>query len=79
VQIWNFISKPKKSIFGFIEGKILVHIVSKDGVKINPRWIKGIKELNLPYNQKDMQSFFGKINFIQRFIPICFEITKHIT
>jgi hypothetical protein len=55
---------PKKSIFGVLEGNILGHIVSKDGVKVDPERIKGIKEIPLPQNKKALQSFFGKINFI---------------
>jgi hypothetical protein len=34
---------PKKSIFGVLEGNILGNIVSKDGVKVDPERIKGIK------------------------------------
>jgi hypothetical protein len=34
---------PKKSIFGVFEENILGHIVSKNGVKVNPERIKGIK------------------------------------
>jgi hypothetical protein len=55
---------PKKSIFGVLEGNILGHIVTKDGVKVDPERIKGIKEISLPRTQKALQSFFGKINFI---------------
>jgi hypothetical protein len=70
---------PKKSIFGVVEGNILGHIVSKYGVKVDPERIKGIKEISLPRTQKALQSFFSKINFIQRFIPNFVKITKPIT
>jgi hypothetical protein len=39
---------PKKSIFGVLEGKLLGHIVSKDGVKVDPERIEGIKAIPLP-------------------------------
>jgi hypothetical protein len=60
---------PKKSIFGVDEGKLLGHIISKDGVKIDPSQVESIQNIPLPRCKKVVQSFFGKINFIRRFIP----------
>jgi hypothetical protein len=54
----------KKSIFGVIEGKLLGHIISKYGVKVDPKKIEGIEQITLPWNQRALQSFFGKIKFI---------------
>jgi len=34
---------PNKSIFGVLEGMLLGNIVSKDGVKVDPKRIEGIK------------------------------------
>jgi hypothetical protein len=62
-QVWKPLNS-KKSIFGVLEGKLLGHIVSKDGVNVDLERIKGIKEISLPQNNKDLQLFFGKINFI---------------
>ena len=58
---------PKKTIFGVEEGKILGHIISRDGIHINPERIKEISQLLLPHNKKAIQSFFGKINFVRNF------------
>ena len=69
---------PKKSIFGVDEGKLLVHKVSKEGFKIDLERIEDTKEIHLSINKKLFQSFFGKINFIQRFIPNFIEITTPI-
>jgi hypothetical protein len=33
---------PKKSLFRLEEGKLLGHIISKDGIKINPIRIESI-------------------------------------
>jgi hypothetical protein len=38
---------PKKSILGVFEGKLLGHIVSKEGVRIDPERVKGIMEIPL--------------------------------
>jgi hypothetical protein len=70
---------PKKSIFGVDEGKSLGHVVPNEGVTIDPTRIEAIQNIPLSENKKAMQSFFGKINFIRRFIPNFFEITKPIS
>jgi hypothetical protein len=58
---------PKKTIFGVEEGKLLGHIISQAGIRIDPERIKAIDQLPLPHNKKAMQSFFGKINFVRKF------------
>jgi hypothetical protein len=69
----------KKSIFKIHEGKLLEHIVSKDGVKVDRERIEAIKKILLPKHKKALHSFFGKINFIRIFIPNFVEITKPIS
>lgn len=39
---------PKKSNFALKEGKLLGHIVSTDGVKIDPKRVEAIHKLSLP-------------------------------
>ena len=70
---------PKKSFFALKEGKLLGHIVSAEGVKIDPKRVEAIQNLSLPRSKKDIQSFLGTINFIRRFISNFAELTKHIT
>jgi hypothetical protein len=67
---------PKKSIFGIDKGKLLGHIVSEEGIYVDPKRIKSIKNVCPPTNKKALQSFFGKINFIQRFVPNFVERVK---
>jgi hypothetical protein len=70
---------PKKSHFSTKEGKILGHIVSRDGIKIDPKSIESIDTINIPRNRKAIQSFLGKFIFLRRFIPNFAEIVKLIT
>jgi hypothetical protein len=70
---------PKKSHFSMQEGNILGHIVSKDGIKVDPKRIEAIDTINIPRNKKEIQSFLGKIIFLRRFIPNFVEIVKLIT
>ena len=70
---------PKKSQFALEEGKLLGHIVSAAGVKIDPERLQAIQTLSIPRLEKDIQSFLGKINFVRKFIPNFAELVKHIT
>jgi hypothetical protein len=70
---------PKKSNFSLKEGKLLGHIVSADGVKIDPKRVEAIKNMSLPRSKKEIQSFLGTINFVRRFIVNFVELTEHIT
>jgi ribonuclease HI len=70
---------PKKSHFAMQEGKLLGHIVSRDGIRIDPKRVEAIETLAIPRNVKEIQSFLGKINFLRRFVPNFAEIVKLIT
>lgn len=69
---------PKKSVFCVTEGKLLGHIVSQDGIKIDPDHVKDIQQLSLPSDKSGVKSFFGQVSFLRRFAPDFAEITKHI-
>jgi hypothetical protein len=59
-------------------GKLLGHIVCKEGIYIDPKRVKSINELRPPSSKKGVQSFFGKINFVWRFVPDYASIVKSI-
>eukprot|EP00253_Pinus_taeda_P029566 PITA_29566 len=69
---------PKKSIFGLEEGKLLGHIISKDGIRIDPDRIQAIQNMPHPRNIKELQAFLGKINFLRRFIPNLAELSRFL-
>ena len=55
---------------------MLEHIISKDGVKVDPEKIEDIKKIPFPKNVKYLQYFNGHVNFIRRFIPNLEELMK---
>jgi hypothetical protein len=69
---------PAKSVFGVTEGKLLGHIITKDGVKLDPERVEAIGKIPLPTSKKAFQSFLGQTNFVHRFIPNYAEIMKPI-
>ena len=60
---------PKKCVFAVTKGKLLGHIVLKQGISIDLERIKSIEQIPFPHNKKGMQSFMGTINFVRRFVP----------
>ena len=67
---------PKKSIFTVTEGKIRGHILSEEGIVIDPERIETIMTIQPPANKRALQSFFGKINFIRKFFSGFVEILR---
>jgi hypothetical protein len=80
-KYWRFglSLNPKKSLFAMMEGKLLGHIVSAKGVRIDPSRVEEIQTLSLPHSRKEVQAFLGKINFLRRFISNFVNLVKHIT
>jgi hypothetical protein len=69
---------PAKSVFGVTEGKLLGHIITKGGVKLDPERVEAIGKVPLPTTKKLLQSFLGQTNFVHRFIPNYAEMMKPI-
>ena len=67
---------PKKNIFSIEEGTFLKFVISPDGITIDIGRIESIKVIAPPHNNKAIQSFLGKINFVRRFISDFVEIVK---
>ena len=61
------------------EWKLLGHIISKDGIKIDPYRVKFILKVEVPRNNGEIQSFIGQVNFLRRFIPSFAEILRNVT
>ena len=66
----------KKFDFAMEEGKILVHIISERGIKIDLDRVATIQQIGLPKNKKEIQSFLGKVNFLRRFITNFVEVEE---
>lgn len=69
---------PKKYVFCVTEGKLFGHIVSQEGIRIDPERVEAIQRLSLPSNKIGVKSFFGQVNFLTRLMPDFAETTKHI-
>ena len=55
----------KKSNFALEEGKLMGHIISKDGIKIDPERISAILKVEEPRSKKEVKSFIGQVKFLR--------------
>lgn len=50
------------------EGIVLGHHVSAQSIKVDPKKVEMIKQLQTPENQTDVRSFLGHVGYYRRFI-----------
>ncbi len=78
--------KPEKCSFGFQEIKILGHVLTADGVKVDPDKVSAVKNMPAPTNVSEVRTFLGCTSYYRRFIfnyasissPIV-NLTKKVT
>ena len=47
----------------------LKHLISRDGIKADPKKVHAISNLPQPTNKTELQKFFGMLNYLEKFIP----------
>jgi len=60
--------KLSKCQFGLSRVKYLGHIVSKDGIMVNPGKVECVKNMHAPKSVHELQSFLGLCNYYSKFI-----------
>jgi hypothetical protein len=70
---------PEKCRLGFCEGALLGHVVTKEGIRVNPEKVKRILELRDPRNAREVATLWGMANYHNRFVPNLTAIAKPIT
>ena len=75
-QVYSICLNPEKCKFMVRQGKILGHIVSKNGISTDMDKVKVIVELPRPINAKVVQCFMGHCGYYRRFIFMYVVIAK---
>jgi len=70
---------PKKTTIGFLERKMVGHIMSKDGVAIDPEKLDRISKLPFPTTKKALRGFLGMVGYYHRFIHMFATKTRLLT
>ena len=72
-------AKRSKCFFGVQEVEYLGHIVSHEGVKVDPTKIKAIKEWKIPTSIKHMRGFLGLTGYYRKFVKNYRRIVEPLT
>ena len=75
----QFYAKRSKCFFGVQEVEYLGHIVSHEGVKVDPSKIKAIKEWRIPTSIKHLRGFLGLIGYYHKFFKNYGRIAAPLT
>lgn len=64
----KFLAKLKKCDFGKAEVKFLGHIVSKEGLQVDPAKVETVQNWPVPTGVPQLRSFLGLANYFRKFI-----------
>ena len=67
-RLYRLCLNPEKCVFMVRQGKILGHIVSKNGISTDEEKIVAIVGMQKPQNAKEVQAFMGHCGYYRRFI-----------
>ena len=67
-RVYRLSLNPAKCVFGVSSGALLGHIVSKDGIAVDPDKVKAILEAPAPTTAKALSRFLGQIRWHSRML-----------
>lgn len=66
---------PDKTEIGKSELPFFGHLITAQGLKIDPAKVKAIQEMPAPTSKAELQTILGMVTYLQRFAPNLSEIT----
>jgi hypothetical protein len=72
-------AKFNKCEFWIKEVPFLGHVVSPEGITVDPSKVKEVLDWKLPTSMSKVQSFLRLAGYYRRFIPNFFNVAKPIT
>ena len=72
----NLSLNSKKMQFKSTDCKFFGHRLTPDGIKVDPKKIKAIIQMDLPQNVASLQSFNGMVNYLKKFSPVLSELSE---
>ena len=71
----NLLLNSKKMQFKSTDCKFFGHRLTADGIRVDPKKIEAITQMEPPQNKASLQSFNGRINYLKRFSPVLSELS----
>ena len=75
----NLTLQPEKCKFLKKEVAYLGHVISREGVKPNPKKVEAVRKFPRPRNSKNVKQFLGHAGYYRRFIPKFSIIAKPLS
>ena len=72
----NLSLNAKKMQFKSTDCKFFGHKLTPDGIKVGPKKIEAIIQMDLPQNVTSLQSFNGMVNYLKKFSPVLSELSE---
>ncbi|XP_039029393.1 uncharacterized mitochondrial protein AtMg00860-like [Hibiscus syriacus] len=72
-------AKLSKCKFWLTEVAFFGHVISIEGIRVDPQRIKAILDLEVPRNVSEVRSFLGLAGYYQRFVKDVLMIFSHLT
>ena len=72
----NLSLNSKKMQFKSTDCKFFGHRLTLDGIKVDPKKIEAIIQMDPPQNVANLQSFNGMINYLKRFSPVLSKLSE---
>jgi hypothetical protein len=71
--------KLSKCVFGVDEVDYLGHVVGKDGLKVDPKKVKAVRDWPEPDDLGKLRSFLGLVGYYRKFVPALAQISAPLT
>ena len=75
-RLSNLSLNSKKMQFKSTDCKLFGHRLTPDGIKVDPKKIGAIMQMDPPQNVTSLQSFNGMVNYLKKFSPVLSELSE---
>ena len=72
----NLTLNPDKFFYNVDEVKYLGHIISKNGIKVDPSKTEAIDKMSAPQSKEDVMRFLGMVQYLSKFLPLLSDVAK---